>query len=530
MRDDATAERAFILGLDGVPWRLIESWVDDGELPNFARLVGEGVGGELESTMPATTPVAWPAIATGTGPDKHGIYGFMRVTDSYALEPYNRSTLSRPSLWEMVSPSVVGNVPMTHPPSEIDGKLVTGMITPHLDAGFAHPESLEDEILREIPDYQVSLNWNLYKDDPDSLVDDLTALVEARRALMRMLMDTEDWRLFFFVYTAPDRLQHLFWEEDVLLEHYQKLDSILGEVMDYCDEHNANLFVVSDHGFGPIQRTVNVNSVLEAEGFLARKESSGSASVLAPLGITKDRVKGVLRGAGLDLKNLVDVLPERVVNSLANSIPGDNVLYDVDRERTSAFMHGPGHVFINATDRFDDGSVAPANRDAIKADLLRTLPQVTDPATGDRILEVHDGDAVFPADDTSPDLVVEPRDGYDLRGRLADEQVIDAGSKAGNHRKEGLFGAWGPDISADATVADATVFDVAPTVLHVLGEPLPETRDGDPLFGILDETPPASEQELQTTVYSGAETGQEREESEDFDEVEERLRGLGYVE
>lgn len=529
MTERQTAYRAFVLGLDGVPWRLVDRWAVAGELPNFAHVLEEGVGGELESTVPATTPVAWPTIATGTGPDRHGIYGFMRVTESHSLEPYNRTALKRPPLWEMIQPAVVGNVPMTHPPAEIDGTLVTGMMTPNTESRFAHPPSLEGRIRSEIPDYRISLDWSNYSDAPETLIDDLRTLVSARRSLMRLLMDVENWRLFFFVYTAPDRLQHLFWEEDILLEHYRELDDVLGEVMDYCEERGANLFVVSDHGFGPIERTINANAVLEAEGFLNRRDRKGTSSVLDSLGITKDRVKGLVRTTGLRVKTLVERLPERVVRSVANSIPGDNVLYDIDRSRTQAFMHGHGNIYVNASDRFDSGSVNPANRDAVKDELKRTLPRVTDPETGSRILDVHDGSNLFPADEDAPDLVIEPRDGYNLRGRLADKLVVDAGSKAGSHRRKGVFAAWGPDITADGDVDGATVYDIAPTVLHALGEPLPRTRDGEPLLGIFTTDGTDDPRELPTTVYADDLEG-DTDDAGNFDQVEERLRGLGYVE
>jgi len=530
MTQEPAADRAFVLGLDGIPWELIDRWTAAGELPNFASILEEGTGGELESSQPATTPVAWPAIATGTGPDRHGVYGFVGVTDSYAPDPYDSTDIQRPALWDMVSPSVVGNVPMTHPPSDIDGKMVTGMITPNLDAGFASPSTLEDRIRSEIPDYDISLNWLRYRDDPDSLVEDLDVLFDARREMMRLLMDTDEWRLFFFVYTAPDRLQHLFWEEEVLLDHYRRLDDLLGEVQSYCLERDANLFVVSDHGFGPVDRTVNVNRILEREGFLAREESGGAKSVLRPFGITKSRVKDLVRLSGLEVKRLLTLLPERAVNSVANSIPGNNVLYDIDRSRTTAFMHGPGYVFINATDRFVDGTVDPADRESVKRDLLRTLPRVRDPETGERMLDVHDGAALFPAHDDAPDLVVEPRAKYDLRSKLASEAVERAGTKAGDHRSEGLFMAWGPDIEPDGMPGGATVFDVAPTVLHALGEPIPETRAGEPMVDIFGETSLGDRETVTTATYTMDEEREASDATGDFAEVEERLRGLGYVE
>ena len=53
----------------------------------------------------------------------------------------------------------------------------------------------------------------------------------------------------------------------------------MGEVQSYCLERDANLFVISDHGFGPVDCTVNVNRILECEEFLAREESGGAKSV-----------------------------------------------------------------------------------------------------------------------------------------------------------------------------------------------------------------------------------------------------------
>ncbi|WP_321169649.1 alkaline phosphatase family protein [Halorarum salinum] len=65
-------EGAVVLGLDGVPWPLLERWIGFGGLPSFERLFEEGSAGPIGSTTPASTPLAWPSITTGTWPDKHG--------------------------------------------------------------------------------------------------------------------------------------------------------------------------------------------------------------------------------------------------------------------------------------------------------------------------------------------------------------------------------------------------------------------------------------------------------------------------
>lgn len=530
--DPEPAERAFVLGLDGIPWSLLDRWTDAGELPNLRRIVEEGAAGELASTRPPTTPVAWPSIATGVGPDDHGFYEFMKLDAEHSHRPYNSSDRRVPALWEMLSPAVVGNVPMTYPASSLDGQMISGLMSPELNAQATHPPELAERIHSRVPEYEVGLNWNEYVDRPDELRSDLEELLEARREVMRLLMDeaADDWRLFFFVYTAPDRLQHLIWDEDVLLDHYRSLDEIVGEVMSYCEEHGCTLFVVSDHGFGPIETSVNVNTILAEEGFLTRKNEGGSRGLLTRFGLTKSRVRTAVESTGLDFRRIVRRLPQSMVDRVANQVPGDNALYDVDFAETQAFVHGFGNLYVNDDGRFANGSVPAADRAAVRRDVLETLRDVTDPRDGTEVLDVHDGTELFPDDDFAPDVVVQTAPNYNLESSLTDERFGDVGNKAGNHRPEGIFLAWGPDIEARSTPVDASVVDVLPTVLHSVLEPLPTNVDGrvlDEIFAA-DSAPATADIEERSyeAVTAGAAVGHDDEE---FEDVEERLRGLGYV-
>lgn len=84
-------------------------------------------------------------------------------------------------------------------------------------------------------------------------------------------MTTEDWELFFFVFTALHRLKHLVWDESVIRDYYRTIDDVLRYVL----AHDATLHVVSDHGFGQISRIVHVNRPLESAGYLTRQRESG---------------------------------------------------------------------------------------------------------------------------------------------------------------------------------------------------------------------------------------------------------------
>ncbi|MFA9504122.1 alkaline phosphatase family protein [Natrinema sp. H-ect1] len=526
--DSTTTDRAFVLGIDGVPWDLISDWIAAGELPNFATLVEDGVGAPLESTDPPTTPAAWPSIATGVWPDKHGIYGFKRLERDYTQEMNTSASLGRPPLWELLSPAVVGNVPMTYPASEIDGTMVSGMISPSMSDRFTHPSGFVDEIDDRIPEYRIALDWNDYTDDETAFTDDLESLVSARRELMDELMAIDDWRLFFFVYTAPDRLQHLIWEEDVILDHYKRLDDIVGDALEYAERRDATLFVVSDHGFGPISTFVNLNTVLAEGGYLSEQTDGTTRNSLARFGITKSTLHGTLDRLGVDDKRLVKHLPKRLVDGIAEQVPGDHSLYDVDFTETVAFAHGPSYVYINDTERFAEGIVAPTDVPSIKAELRERFSNVTGPDTGEPALRVRDGDEVFPSDEAGPDLVVVGRDGYEEKTRLADTVFEPADDKAANHRKQGVFFAHGPDIDPHASADGLSVVDVAPTVLHSVGEPIPDDIDGRVRTDVLSADAEPTVREAVPDATAGSSGAADAD--EDFDDVEDRLRGLGYME
>ncbi len=517
-----------MLGLDGVPWSLIERWSDEGELPNFARMREEGAAGSLESTRPPTTPLAWPSIATGVWPDKHGVYGFQNLSSSYSHRMYTSHDLAQPALWELVSPAVVGNVPMTYPATEVDGTLVTGMMTPSVDSEFAHPPEFAEEVRERIPDYRISLNYPDYADRLEEFPAAVDEMLDTRRELMRLLMERhDDWRLFFFVYTAPDRFQHLVWDEEKLRAHYRELDDLLGEVIEYVDERDADLYVVSDHGFGPIERLVYVNYYLEREGYLVERDDAGTRGALASLGISRETVMGALNRVGVSEELLVSALPRSLVDSVAEQIPGDHALYDVDYDATIAFVHDAGNCYVNDTERFDDGIVPPSRVPEVKAELVDLFESVTD-EDGERILDVFDGDDLFPTDERSPDLIVNGRGIYETRNAIADEPIGDTGSTVASHRAEGIVLCRGPSIEPDAELKGARVVDVAPTLLHGIGSAVPENADGRVLFDAFREDAAPARTKVERVEVTRAD--RDGTVDDDFTDVEDRLKGLGYME
>ena len=540
------SRKTFVLGLDGVPWGLLEEWAAAGELPNFSRLFDEGATGVLDSTIPATTPVAWPSITTGVEPDVHGLYGFTDLTSNYRRQLHTGDDVDQPRLWDYLGPAAVGNVPMTYPVDHLDGRMVSGMFAPGTNDQFAYPPSLADRIEREIPEYQIDLKWSDYHGKRDELIGDLNTLLDARRELMEMLLEGDDWEFVFFVFTEIDRLQHLVWDDEALLAYYVRMDEILGDVLDRVERNDADLFVVSDHGFGPLSSVVNVNTYLADRGYLTPREDTGTRSLLDSVGVDRDAILSLLGRANINEHTLRAYLPRSLVDAVATRLPGDHELYDVDYSNTVAFFDPPGGVYINDTERFEQGIVSPSERPQVRAEIMEVLSELTDPETGAQVLDVTDGTELYARDDRAPDVLVEGREErYQVKANVGDAVFTDPGVYSADHRPEGIFLAWGPDIAAGARVEGAGVTDVAPTVMHAAGEPVPEHMDGRVLEEAFDPASDAGQRAVETADYGADRSGSvdpsapadEPDASNDadqeeggMDDVEDRLKGLGYME
>src|SRR5688572_12766198 len=72
-RNPKLAHKAIVLGMDGLDPNLVRRFVSAGKMPTFQRLMEQGHFGELQTTMPPQSPVAWASFITGSNPGSHGI-------------------------------------------------------------------------------------------------------------------------------------------------------------------------------------------------------------------------------------------------------------------------------------------------------------------------------------------------------------------------------------------------------------------------------------------------------------------------
>jgi predicted AlkP superfamily phosphohydrolase/phosphomutase len=259
--------KLMVIGLDAATYDLIEPWVQQGLLPTFASLMSTGAYGPLKSVPNLNSASAWSSFATGQNPGKHGIFWFYeRQTNSYEFRYHRGTDNTEPRFWEIFSNAgrsvAILNVPLSYPAAPLNGIMITGMLTPSTTAaGFTYPDTLRREIASIVPEYQIESDIVVLARSGrwDQAIQSLEKVAMARVRLAEYLLQRNSWDLFVTVFTALDRVQHVFWRhmspnhpgydpdispryQNTVLEFYQLLDQAIDKLLQHCDK---DTYVVS---------------------------------------------------------------------------------------------------------------------------------------------------------------------------------------------------------------------------------------------------------------------------------------------
>jgi predicted AlkP superfamily phosphohydrolase/phosphomutase len=295
---------------------------------------------------------------------------------------------------------------------------------------------------------------------------------------------------------------------------YKQLDDAIGAFVSRTRSDDLVLFI-SDHGFQSVTRTIHMDHLLKKFGFL---EFSASNVVFGPM--QWGPVRKVARKA-------YDVLGLHGKVSLPQS---------VNWSKTKAFTTirstGEG-VSINVAGREPDGIVDPADFEKVRDQVMDALSSFVDPKTGKRpVKAIHRREEVFKGRhaDAAPDILMEPEVGYSLTH--AKTALEDADWISGDHRPEGVIVAAGPGVKPFEQ--QPMLIDLAPTILAALQAPASIEHTGRILHEVVGSEAEVTRREdaAPAVAIPGMPTGEEGLAVSDTeaDEMEEHLRGLGYIE
>ena len=456
------AKRVMIIGLDCAAPKIL---FDDmrSELPVISGLMERGVWGELESCDPPITVPAWSCMMSSKDPGTLGFYGFRNRKDhSYdGMTFATNEKMKHDRVWDILSRDgrhvVVLGVPMTFPPRQVNGEMISCFLAPSIESRYTYPEELRDEIAQTVGEYMVDVP-NFRTDEKERIMRDIKEMTRRRFALARHLRDTRDWDFLMMVEMGTDRLHHGFWRfydhdhpdyqpgtrwEEEFRAYYRSVDAEIGRLIEGLGDDTAVL-VVSDHGAQSMVGGIQVNEWLQREGYLRLTEQ-----------------------------------PDGV-------IPIGQATIDWPNTRVWADGGYYSRIFLNVRGREPEGTVDPADYEALRDELIAKLEALGDEQgnpIGTRVFRPQD--LYHEVNGVAPDLICYFGNlTWRSIGSLGDGRIQvrenDTGPDDANHAKMGVYVMAGPGMPTTAPER-ATLFDIAPTVLTAMGYPVPADMQGQSL-------------------------------------------------
>jgi len=536
--------KVLLLGLDGVTYSVLDPAFAAGHMPNYKALLDRSASGVLTSTIPPYTPPGWTSIFTGVNPGRHGIFGFTlgNVQQNRGLVRLDRVTA--PAIWNAANAQGkrIGlfNIPMTYPAPEVDGFAVSGMLTPEgggeTPESFTYPVSLGAEISAHVGRYEIDIEVDYDQDWRNTaIIERLSKNLASKRKALTFLLDKHpDIPILFGVLEAPDRLMHVHYKYiDPRCEHYHRpeaapirerawaffdeMDEMIGDMVAWAGG-DGFIVTMSDHGFGPKDKSVNVNVALREWGLLS---VGGAGAVTKSAGLRKvaRRVK--------------KALPKSVWQKAKGAAQGS-----IDWSRTKAFSAPIPQqgIYVNVAGREPNGIVAEAEYESVRDEIIERFSALTDPDDGLPVVDhIYKREEVVTGAQAvdAPDLFPVCRAySYELSDGLYSPGILDdyRDLPRGFHHMDGVFGIAGPGVIGRDSLA-ASIYDVMPTALYLAGLKVPRV-DGRVLTEMLPAaligSRPAVVEDMDLPLAgAGAEATPYSADEEAM--LEESLRNLGYL-
>lgn len=197
-------------------------------------------------------------------------------------------------------------------------------------------------------------------------------LLEKRKKIILGELADFPTGLFVAYLGTIDSIQHMFWsQQKIINDYYRKMDEVVGQVMKLLDE-NDSLFILSDHGFGPFNYEVHLNTWLRDNGYLSLK-------------------KGKI---------------------------GKELLKNIDWTKTKAYALGFNSLYLNLKGREGQGIVTKREKPRLIKEISQKLRNLKNPTNNQRVIK-----NIYPRKE--PDLII----GYYQNHRASWETAVGATPK-----------------------------------------------------------------------------------------------------
>jgi predicted AlkP superfamily phosphohydrolase/phosphomutase len=522
-----------LIGLDSADPDLILKWSSEGYLPAISSLIKRGCWGKLKSTADISSGSLWPTFFTGTSPAKHGCYfGHMQLkSGTYRIYKRDADQIKRNPFWLWLSRAgkrvAICDIPQTYPIEGLNGIQITGwgVESPHWKLSSWPPELIGDLISR-IGTHPLS-RW--YQTKPEKMSDykDLyqkLILGIARKGLITSsLLEGGPWDFFLMMYSEPHWAGHLLWHlldvkhsaysheiarglKDVIRNIYAKIDSNISKLIETFPD--STFLIFSPAGIENNHSGIHLlPDILKRLGIMGRNSGSGHRFGLISVAVEKiSRLMPHNRWGPYTLKKLEELIPSELIEVTKRVVPENmwanmaRLLLTLGNEwRWSRAFCVPndfsGAIRINLRGREPNGIVEPGQEyDKLCDELIRELKSLVNPDDGGKAVnEVLRVDKLYQGENIRdlPDLLVVWKRDTPIKALYSPRVGTVAGEnpdkRMGAHKPEGILIASGSQIGSSKTFGGGHIMDIAPTILYLMGCPIPRDMDGKVITGVIDE-------------------------------------------
>lgn len=435
--------KIFLIGLDGASWKVIRPLIGEHRLPHLEQLMHQGVYGTIGTLDDKVSPIIWTTVATGMTPENHGIDGFMKCDiPGEKPVPYGSADWKAKALWHILTEQDkrvgVYSWLYTWPPEAVNGFMFSSnSLTDSLQTASIVPETLRSLL----PPYGGQTAAPADASELDEFLHGLQCRWSYDAATVPLLLGKDDYRLFAFYTPVLDHAQHLFWKF-MHPERYRDASwGLTGADIVKYGNTITDFYEKMDALIGIILQYAGANSIV----IVASDHGAADMPVhYTPVDFGKvaaacgwsDRIRVFFCEDG---KNWTYVATDLSRDAFENLISGI---------RTES---GKPVYRITASDRkgFDY---------ALMQDMSDVLPHQS----------IYVQSKRYPASAF-----------LDTRKQLR--------YCCGNHDyHDGIFLMSGNHVLRDVCVSDASVFDIAPTILYLLGMSVPRDMAGKVLAGAIE--------------------------------------------
>ena len=503
----------YVFALDSAEPNIVESLITEDKLPNLKSLRDRGTMAKLKSAANGFSDAPWLSFNTGVNPGKHGCYNFLEFQrDTREIHRVGANACPTPFFWSLLAGQgkKIGlfDVPKTVPVGKLEGIQISGWGEEYpLVKSSSLPANTLGEINRRFGKYRHPreiLNPRFVSQQMKRYLQLLRAVEQKMNAIKFVLEQEEQWDLFMTSFGEAHYANHLFYHlyernhwaynselasslDDAIPKIYSELDAAVGKLIERIPAEST-VIVLSVHG---VSTNYSANHLLpEVLNKLGYQEKPKAVGTEEKKKVWRDHIPMPIRDMINDW-----LVPQRIHDKMHSQQFIDSIDWNKSKAFALPLGHFQGFVSVNLAGRDSFGNVAPENYNQVCQQIIDDLMGLINPDSGKPaikeifpIAQLVTGERI----DRLPDLVIRWAEDVTItrlhHPKFGSVSSDFYGLRKTQHTGNGFIIAGGGCIKQGAKLSDVRETDLAPTILHLMGQKIPEYMDGNVLEELLESS------------------------------------------